>query len=305
MQRRHLTSILDLSPEDLERVLDVALAIKRDGSGPVLSGQTLALLFEKPSLRTRVSFEVAMARLGGRALYLSGREVQMGDREPVQDVARVLSRMVDGIAMRTFGQRTLDELAQWSSVPVINALSDEEHPCQALADLLTLRERFGTLHGVRLAYVGEGNNVARSLAYASVLGGVDFVCAAPEGYQLPDEDIARARGLPGNGRARQTTDPHEAVQDAAAVYTDVWASMGSEHLLAERIEAFRGFQLDTDLLSAAPPDAIVMHDLPAHRGEEITDDVIESPRSVVFDQAENRLHAQQALLMLLMGRSPQ
>lgn len=305
MQGRHLTSILDLSPEDLERVLDVALAIKRDGSVPVLSGQTLALLFEKPSLRTRVSFEVAMARLGGRALYMSGREVQMGDREPVQDVARVLSRMVDGIAMRTFGQRTLDELAQWSSVPVINALSDEEHPCQALADLLTLRERFGTLRGIRLVYVGEGNNVARSLAYASMLTGVDFVCASPEGYELSIEDLDRARALPGGGKVRQTTDPREAMHGAAAVYTDVWASMGSEHLLAKRIEAFHGFRLDADLLSVAPADALIMHDLPAHRGEEITDEVIESPRSVVFDQAENRLHAQQAMLMLLMGRSPQ
>jgi ornithine carbamoyltransferase len=303
MYGRHLTSILELSPEDLERVLDVALAIKRDGSGPVLSGQTLALLFEKPSLRTRVSFEVAMARLGGRALYMSGREVQMGDREPVKDVARVLSRMVDGIAMRTFGQHTLEELAEWSSVPVINALSDEEHPCQALADLLTLRECFGTLRGLRLAYVGEGNNVARSLAYASVLGGMDFVCASPEGYALPSEDLERARALPGGGKARQIFDAHEAVRGAAAVYTDVWASMGSEHLLAERVEAFRGFQLNAELMASAPPDALILHDLPAHRGEEITDDVIESPRSVVFDQAENRLHAQQAMLMLLMGRS--
>jgi ornithine carbamoyltransferase len=305
VQGRHLTSILDLTIEGLEQILNVALAIKRDGSGPVLSGQVLALLFEKPSLRTRVSFEVAMARLGGRALYMSGREVQMGDREPVQDVGRVLSRMVDGIAMRTFGQQTLDELAQWSSVPVINALSDEEHPCQALADLLTLRERFGTLHGLRLAYVGEGNNVARSLAYASVLAGMEFVCASPEGYELSREDLERACALPGDGHARQTNDAQEAMHGAAAVYTDVWASMGSEHLLAERIEAFHDYQLNAELLALAPADALVMHDLPAHRGEEITDDVIESPRSVVFDQAENRLHAQQAVLMLLMGRSPQ
>jgi len=217
VQGRHLTSILDLSAEDLERVLDVALAIKRDGSGPVLSGQVLALLFEKPSLRTRVSFEVAMARLGGRALYMSGHEVQLGDREPVQDVARVLSRMVDCIAMRTFGQETLEELAQWSSVPVINALSDEEHPCQALADLLTLRERFGTLRGLRLTYLGEGNNVARSLAYASVLSGIDFVCASRAGYGMPAENLARARELAGEGSVRQVVDPRDAVQDAAAV----------------------------------------------------------------------------------------
>lgn len=305
MHTRHLTSILDLSPEDLERVLDAALSIKRDGTGPVLSGQVLALLFEKPSLRTRVSFEVAMSRLGGRALYMGGREVQMGDREPVQDVARVLSRMVDGVAMRTFDHAPLEEFARWSSIPVVNALSDHEHPCQALADLLTLRERFGTLRGLRVAYLGEGNNVARSLAYASVLSGIEFVCASPPGYGLPADDLQRASELPGSGSVVQTEDALAAVRGAAAVYTDVWASMGSEHLLAERLEAFRGYQLNSDLLASAPADALVMHDLPAHRGEEITDEVIESPRSIVFDQAENRLHAQQAMLMLLMGRSPQ
>ncbi len=305
MQARHLTSILDLSPEDLEQVLDVALSIKRDGTGPILSGQVLALLFEKPSLRTRVSFEVAMTRLGGRAIYMNGSEVQMGDREPVQDVARVLSRMVDGIAMRTFAQAPLSELAQWASVPVVNALSDEEHPCQALADLLTLRERFATLRGLGLTYVGEGNNVARSLAYASMFAGIDFICASPAGYGLEPEDLARASALPGGGSVRQTVEVYEAVRAAAVVYTDVWASMGSEHLLSERLEAFRGYQLNDELLASAPPDVLVMHDLPAHRGEEITDAVIESPRSVVFDQAENRLHAQQAMLMLLMGRSPQ
>ncbi|MEZ4554577.1 MAG: ornithine carbamoyltransferase [Dehalococcoidia bacterium] len=305
MQSRHLTSILDLSPEDLERVLDVALSIKRDGTGPVLSGQVLALLFEKPSLRTRVSFEVAMSRLGGRSLYLSKDEVQIGTREPVRDVARVLSRMVDVVAIRTFAQAPLDEFASWSTVPVINALSDDEHPCQVLADLLTLRERFGVLRGLRLAYLGEGNNVARSLAFGSVLAGVEFVCASPAGYGLTAQDLAQAAGLPGGGSASQTDDPLAAVAGAAAVYTDVWASMGSEHLLEARLEAFRGYQLNADLLLAAPADVLVMHDLPAHRGEEITDDVIESPRSIVFDQAENRLHAQQATLMLLMGRSPQ
>ncbi|MFN8584611.1 MAG: ornithine carbamoyltransferase [Dehalococcoidia bacterium] len=305
MQSRHLTSILDLSPEDLERVLDVALSIKRDGTGPALSGQVLALLFEKPSLRTRVSFEVAMSRLGGRSLYIGKEEVQIGSREPVRDVARVLSRMVNGVAIRTFDQAPLDEFASWSSVPVINALSDHEHPCQVLADLLTLRERFGTLRGLRLAYLGEGNNVARSLAYAAVLAGVEFVCASPAGYALTEVDIGQASELPGGGSVLQTDDAVAAVRGAAALYTDVWASMGEEHLLAERIEVFRDYQLNGELLAAAPADALVMHDLPAHRGEEITDEAIESPRSIVFDQAENRLHAQQALLMLLMGRSPQ
>ncbi|MSQ42350.1 MAG: ornithine carbamoyltransferase [Dehalococcoidia bacterium] len=299
---RDFTSMLDLSPEELALVLDTALAVKRDGSGPVLAGRTLALLFEKPSLRTRVSFEVAMARLGGRALYLSDQEVRMGIREPAKDIARVLSRMVDGIVVRTFAHQTLAELAQWASVPIVNALSDDEHPCQALADLLTLREHLGVLHGARLAYVGEGNNVAVSLAYASVLAGMQFTCASPEGYGLPPAVLEQARALPGGGSARQSDDPHEAVREAQAVYTDVWASMGQEHRLDERREAFTAYRLDAALLASAPADALVMHDLPAHRGEEITDEVIESPRTVVFDQAENRVHAQQAMLLLLLGR---
>ena len=303
MYGRDFTSVLDLTPEELERTLDIALGIKRDGSGPLLAGRHLALLFEKPSLRTRVSFEVAMSRLGGRALYLNDHEVRMGDREPVKDVARVLSRMVDGIASRTFAHSTLTELAEWASVPVVNALSDGEHPCQALADLLTLRDRFGSLHGVRLTYLGEGNNVAISLAYASMLAGMHFTCASPEGYGLPEDVIAHASTLPGGGSVRQLSDPHEAVRGAAAVYTDVWASMGEEHLLASRLEAFAPFKLDVTVMASAPADALVMHDLPAHRGEEIADDMIESDHSVVFDQAENRVHAQQAILLQLMSRS--
>jgi ornithine carbamoyltransferase len=302
---RCFTSILDLTPDDLARVLEAALAIKRDGSGPVLAGQTLALIFEKPSLRTRVSFEVAMSRLGGRAIYLSDQEVGIGRREPVKDVARVLSRMVDGIAARTFEHRTVNELAEWASVPVINALTDDEHPCQALADLLTLRERLGTLEGARLTYLGEGNNVSASLAYASVLAGMHFTCASPEGYGLTEGVLAAARALPGGGTVVQTSDAHAAVREAQAVYTDVWASMGQEHLLEGRKEAFAPYQLNEAVLASAPGDALVMHDLPAHRGEEITDGAIESSRSVVFDQAENRVHAQQAVLLLLMGRASQ
>ncbi|MDA0301314.1 MAG: ornithine carbamoyltransferase, partial [Chloroflexi bacterium] len=270
---------------------------------PVLAGQTLAMVFEKPSLRTRTSFDMAMHRLGGRALYLSPREVQMGEREPVKDVARVLARMVQGIAARTYAHDTVLELARYADVPVVNALSDDEHPCQALADLLTLRERFGALRGLRLAYVGDGNNVARSLAYASVLSGVDLVIAAPEGYELPDETIAVARALAGTGSVTQVRDPYEAVRGATAVYADVWASMGQEAEAAQRAEDFAGYQIDMALLSAAPPDAIVMHDLPAHRGEEISDEAIESPNSVVFEQAENRMHAQQAVLASILGRS--
>ena len=303
MHGRDFTSITDITPADLERLLDVALAIKRDGSGPVLAGQTLALLFEKPSLRTRVSFEVAMDRLGGRALHMAPSEVGIGKREPSKDVARVLSRMVHAIAARTYEHSTVEELARWADVPVINALSEDEHPCQALADLLTLREHLGGLRGVRLAYLGEGNNVARSLAFASVLAGMQFVCASPEGYELSELDLERAHALTGGGTVRQVRDPHEAVAGAAAVYTDVWASMGHEQELAGRLEAFGPYRLDAALMGSAPADALVMHDLPAHRGEEITDEVIESPRSVVFDQAENRLHSQQALLLLLLGGS--
>lgn len=302
MLGRDFLSILDLSPSELEGVLDLALGMKRDGPGArSLRGQTLALIFEKPSLRTRTSFEMAMHRLGGHAIYLNAHEVQMGEREPVKDVARVLSRMVQAIAARTYSHQTVVDLAEWASVPVVNALSDEEHPCQALADLLTLRERFGNLGGVRLSYVGEGNNVARSLAYACRMAGAHLVVASPHGYELPPEVLRRVEALPGEGRVTQVFDPHEAVRGAAAVYTDVWASMGFEHEIAQRREDFSGFQVDAALMASAPPDAIVMHDLPAHRGEEITDEVIESPRSVVFDQAENRMHAQQAVLALMLG----
>jgi ornithine carbamoyltransferase len=297
---RDLTSILDLAPEELAEILDVALAMKRDGAPPVLSGRTLALVFEKPSLRTRVSFEMAMANLGGRAIYLEAHQVRMGEREPVRDVARVLARMVHGIAARTFAHDTVIELARWADVPVINALSELEHPCQALADLLTLREQLGSLRGVRLAYIGDGNNVARSLAYASVLAGIEFVVSSPPGFELPAADVAQARALPGGGSVTLTTDSVAAVRGSAAVYTDVWTSMGQESEADSRREHFAGFQVNAELLSHAP-GALVMHDLPAHRGEEITDEVIESERSVVFEQAENRMFAQQAVLSLVLG----
>ena len=301
MTPRHLSSILDLSPGELGDLLDAALAIKRDGCGPVLAGQSLALVFEKPSLRTRVSFEVAMQRLGGRAIYLGPQEIGPGEREPVRDIARVLGRMVHGIAARTYAHDTVLEFSEWAGVPVINALSDHEHPCQALADLLTLRERFSTLRGLRIAYLGEGNNVARALAHASVLAGMELRCASPEGYALSEADVEFAHAAAGSGRVERFTDPAEAVRDVAAVYTDVWASMGDEDKLASRLEAFEPFRLDEALLEAAPPDALVMHDMPAHRGEEISEGAMESPRSVILDQAENRLHAQQALLAWLLG----
>ncbi|MEX2032178.1 MAG: ornithine carbamoyltransferase, partial [Dehalococcoidia bacterium] len=278
---RDFTSILDVSQDEITRLIELALGMKRDGPSQVLRGQTLAMIFEKPSVRTRTSFEMAMYRLGGNALYLSAHEVRMGEREPVRDVARVLSRMVQAIAARTYTHETVLELAEFASVPVVNALSDDEHPCQALADLLTLRERFGALPGLRITYLGDGNNIVRSLAYASVMSGVHLTIASPEGYELPRETIARAETLPGGGSVRQLRDPHEAVRDAAAVYTDVWASMGQEAEAAQRAEAFSGYQLNAAVMASAPADALIMHDLPAHRGEEISDEMIESPRSVV------------------------
>jgi ornithine carbamoyltransferase len=296
--------MLDISSAELEEIIELSLGMKRDGAGPLLAGQTLALIFEKPSLRTRISFEQAMHRLGGRVSFISAFEVQMGEREPVRDIARVLSGYVQAIGVRTFAHATVREFSEFASVPVINALSEDEHPCQALADLLTLRERFGDLNGVRLTYVGEGNNVARSLAYASVMTGIDFTCASPEGFGLPAETLEIAGALEGSGSVTQTDEVETAVGAAAAVYTDVWASMGHEDELQTRVEIFKPYQLNAELLAHAPPDAIVMHDMPAHRGEEITDDVIESDRAVVFQQAENRMHAQQAMLALVLGGSP-
>lgn len=304
VQGRDFTSIIDISSEELTRILDVSLRMKTDGVDATLSGKTLAMVFEKPSLRTRISFEMAMKRLGGNAITLLSHEIRMGEREPVKDVARVLSRMVNGIAVRTYGHETVVELVEYASVPVINALSESEHPCQALADLLTLRERFGDLRGLSWTYVGDGNNVARSLAYASVMAGLRLTIATPPNFGLPEEDIVRAAALEGEGSVTQTTDVHAAVRGAAVVYTDVWASMGFEEEFENRKQHFQPYQLNGDLLASAPTDVLVMHDLPAHRGEEITDEVIESTRSIVFDQAENRLHVQQALLALLLTETP-
>lgn len=303
MHGRDLLSIADLKPDELRMVLETATRLKRGGYPRMLAGKTLALLFEKASLRTRVSFDVAMQQLGGHAVYLSQAEVGLGQREPVADVARVLSRYVDGIAARTYAQETLVDLASYASVPVINALSDDEHPCQALADLLTVHEKKGRLEGIRLAFVGDGNNVAASLAQASVMAGVYLTIASPRGYELPEGVLEHARSLAGSpgGTVVKAASPEEAVRGADVVYTDVWTSMGQEDSHAQRLEAFAGYQVTQELMSLAQPDAIFMHDLPAHRGEETVDEVIESPRSVVFDQAENRLHAQRAILLLFLG----
>jgi ornithine carbamoyltransferase len=303
LRGRDLLSIADLSPAELERVLRVAMALKNAGRRSYLTGQTLALVFEKPSLRTRVSFDVAMRHLGGDCIYLSPPEVGLGDRETPADVGRVLSRYVDGVAARTFRQETIEELADYADVPVINALSDHEHPCQALADLLTVREKKGGLRGVTLTYVGDGNNVANSLALAGAMAGMHVRFASPEGYDVSPPVLARAEGIAAasNGSVRQLHEPAEAVAGADVVYTDVWSSMGQEHESGVRREAFDGFTVDERMMSLAKPDAIFMHDLPAHRGEEVAAGVIDGPQSVVFDQAENRLHAQMAVLALVMG----
>jgi ornithine carbamoyltransferase len=303
MHGRDLLSISDLNPDELDYLVSSALAMKRDGSQPVLKGKTIAMLFEKPSLRTRVSFEVGMLQLGGTAIYLSQNEVGLGQREPVEDVAHVLDRYVAGIVARTYAQQSLVDLAAASAVPVVNALSDDEHPCQALADLLTIREQKGRVGGIRIAFVGDGNNVSASLSIAAALAGAQFVIASPPAYSLAPAIVQTARDWARRtGGALELTDsPEEAVRDADVVYTDVWTSMGQEAERRSREEAFQPYQVDEALMALARPDAIFMHDLPAHRGEEVVDEVIDGPQSVVFDQAENRLHAQKALLAAIIG----
>jgi ornithine carbamoyltransferase len=304
MKGKDLLSIGDLSPDDVSRIIDGAIEMKRKGAGPLLKGRTLALLFEKPSLRTRVSFDVAMHQLGGHSIYLSQSEVGLGSRESIADVARTLSRYVNIIAARTFSHATLASLAEYASVPIINALSDREHPCQALADLLTIRERKGHLEGVGVAYVGDGNNVASSLLLACALVGANFRIASPQGYEVPDEVVSLGRSR-AQGRAEilLARDPRKAAEGADVVYTDVWTSMGQETEALKRREAFAGYQVDEALLSLAAGDAILMHPLPAHYGEEIAPELADSPQSVIFDQAENRLHVQKAILVELLGKS--
>jgi len=304
MKRKDLLSISDLAPEDARRLIAKAAAMKREGMNSVLAGRTLALLFEKPSLRTKVSFDVAMYQLGGHSVYMSQAEVGLGSRESISDVARTLSRYVDVISARTFAHATLEALAEHASVPVINALSDREHPCQALADLLTVYEKKSPLEGLTLAYIGDGNNVATSLLLACALVGISFRIASPKGYAVGEDTAALGRGL---GRAGAeivlVEDPREAVESADIVYTDVWTSMGQEEEAQRRRRDFAGYQVDVELLSLAAKDAILMHPLPAHYGEEIAPGLADCPQSVIFDQAENRLHIQKAILAELVTRS--
>jgi ornithine carbamoyltransferase len=299
---RHLLSSADLSAEETARLLNIAEKLKRQPR-PVLGNRQLALLFEKPSLRTRVSFQVAMRHLGGETIYLAPQEVGLGEREAIKDVSRVLSRYVDIVAVRTFGQEIVEEYAEFSGIPVINALTNEEHPCQALADLLTLQEKVGDLRGFSIAFIGDGNNVASSLVLTATALGMDVRMAAPKGYGLPEDVIAEssARAAATGGKLTLVNDPREAAQGCQSVYTDVWTSMGQEREAERRRIAFAGYQLNGELMSLAAPGAFVMHDLPAHRGEEITDEAIESPNSIVFDQAENRVWAQAAVVTFLLG----
>jgi len=303
LKGKDLLSITDLTSEEIHVIIADAIDMKLDKWLSVLDHKILALVFEKPSLRTRVSFEVAMKQLGGSAIYLSPAEVGIGKRESARDAASVLCRFVDVIAARTFSHQTVAELAKYADVPVINALDDVEHPCQALADLLTIYEKKGDLAGLTVAYIGDGNNVANSLLLACTLVGVNFNLASPAGYTVPENILATAKeyAVGANSTVMCTADPLKAAAGADVVYTDVWTSMGQEEESAKRREVFAPYQINANIMSAAKEDVIFMHPLPAHHGEEVTDEVLYCPSSVVFDQAENRLYAQKALLAEMLG----
>ncbi len=302
---RHFLDLLDLSPDELSRLLDDAAAMKaaslRGERPPYLAGRVLGMVFEKPSLRTRVSFEAAMAHLGGRSIFMGASDGLIGQRESVEDFARTLSQYVDAVVLRVFRHRTVEDFAGHATVPVINGLSDFSHPCQALGDLLTVREAFGGVRGRTVAFVGDGNNVARSVAASCGLLGAKFVLASPPGYGFDDAFVAEFRRRVPGGQLTQTDDPAAAVSSADVIYTDVWTSMGQEAEHARRLKDFAGFRVDAALLARAPKHARVMHCLPAHRGEEISAEVMEGPQSIVFPQAGNRMHAQKALLKWLLA----
>jgi ornithine carbamoyltransferase len=302
---RHYLSVDDLSRIELGETLDLAAALKADPSAhrEALRGRSIALIFEKPSTRTRVSFEVAVAQLGAHPVVLSANELQLGRGETIEDTGRVLSRYVDAVVLRTFEQERLELLSTTATVPIVNALSDFEHPCQALADLLTMRERFGELSGRSVAYLGDGNNVAHSLLLAGTKMGMMVRVATPPGFEPIPQVVHRAEAIAREtgGGVELTHDPEEAATDAHALYTDVWTSMGQDLEADERALVFPSYQLSQKLVDIADPEVVVLHCLPAHRGQEITDEVIDGPRSVVWDQAENRLHTHKALLLRLFG----
>jgi len=301
--KRDLISIMDVKDE-LVDIINLGIEIKKNPKNysEVLKGKSLAMIFEKPSTRTRTSFEVGMTQLGGHALYMSPRDLQMGRGETIEDTAKVLSRFVDGIIYRAFDHKMVIALAQNASVPVINALDDVEHPAQIIADLMTILEKKGKFKGLKISFIGDGNNVANSLMLGCAIVGADFYIASPKGYEVKDEYVTLARKI-ANGKSKivVTNDPVEAVRDADVIYTDVWVSMGEEAEKEKKENAFRNYQINANLVKHAKKDFIFMHCLPAHRGLEVTSDVIDGPNSVVFDEAENRLHAQKALLIKLMS----
>lgn len=299
-------AISDYSPEAIQDLLDLAVRLKQEwqsgGNPPLLKGKVLAMVFQKPSLRTRVSFDMAMRHLGGDALYLSPAEIGLGKRESIADVARVLAGYVDAIMARVFDHEHVLELARWSSVPVINGLSDYNHPCQGMADALTIYEKFGNLKGLNVTFIGDGNNVAVSLLHVCTKLGANFTLASPEGYDLSTRALEAGRQFAqaSGSEIRLLRDPHAAVQDAHVIYTDTWTSMGQEEEARIRERVFPPFQVNAALVSEARPDSIVMHCLPAHRGQEITDEVADGPHSALFPQAHNRLHAQKAIVARLL-----
>ncbi len=300
-------SISDYSSEELQDLLDLAVKMKAEyfagGNPPLAQGKVMAMIFQKPSLRTRVSFDMVMRHLGGDALYLSPAEIGLGKRESVADVARVLSGYVHIIMARVFAHEHVTELGEYASIPVINGLSDFNHPCQAMADALTIQEKFGSLKDVNISYVGDGNNVAASLMYIAAKLGANFTIANPEGYDMPAHAIELGRKLAAESGSSITllNDPREAVKDTQVIYTDTWTSMGQEAETEKRLKIFPPYQVNADLVAKADKDAIVMHCLPAHRNEELTDEVADGPHSVIFPQAHNRLHAQKAIVARLLG----
>ncbi len=306
MKGKNLVSINDLSREEVTQILEIAEIIKlryySNEEQPLLKGKVLGMIFQKPSLRTRVSFETGMIQLGGQAIYLGPNDIKLGQREVTKDIAQVLSLYVSGIMARTFSHEIMLELAKYSSVPVINGLSELLHPCQVLGDLLTIKEKKGRLSNLKLAYIGDGNNVAHSLLFGAVKVGMDIVLAVPPGYEPKEEiiNLAKEDAKKINSRIEIIHDPKEAADGADVIYTDVWTSMGFEKESEIRKDVFKPYQINKDLVTKAKDDVIILHCLPAHRGEEITDEVIDGPHSVVIDQAENRLHAQKGILALLL-----
>lgn len=305
--KKDFIAIADFSAEEIQNLLNLAIQLKKEhfanGNPPLLKGKVLAMIFQKPSLRTRISFDMAMRQVGGDALYISPNEIGLGQREAISDIARVLSGYVSAIMARVFTHDHVVELAKWSSIPVLNGLSDYNHPCQGMADALTILEKFGTLKGLNVTFVGDGNNVAVSLMHVCAKLGANFTLASPEGYDLSPTSLEIGKKITAESGSKITLlrDPHEAVKGADVIYTDTWTSMGQEAETKKREEVFPPYQVNAKLVSEARPHAIVMHCLPAHRGHELTDEVADGPHSVIFQQAHNRLHAQKAILVHLLG----